>query len=116
MRARFDSTPVGHILNVFTNDLMQIDMLLPKVFSQWQLSVGTVLCTLIGTSFVCPQFTPFTLSMLGVCYQLYRTWGNTNIEMRRLYVSEPSAHGCLAHTTSHASIPSLCCLNPTTTY
>jgi len=82
----FDTTPVGRIINVFSGDMMQIDMMLPRTFQWWVNQVGGIVAAIVGAAVIVPHNIPCTLLLVMLCVGLYKTWGSINIEMKRLYM------------------------------
>eukprot|EP00936_MAST-01D_sp_MAST-1D-sp1_P003049 g3049.t1 len=82
----FDTTPVGRILNVFSSDMMDLDVTLPNVFRHWQFTVVIVVVALIPTLVLVPTTIPLILCLLLICAFAYRYYGDVNIEIGRLYM------------------------------
>jgi ABC-type multidrug transport system fused ATPase/permease subunit len=82
----FDTTPVGRILNVFSGDMMQLDIMLPRFFQHFQLTAGPLLITIIPAIILIPQvMLPMALLLTALCYAVYRYAGNVMVECQRLY-------------------------------
>lgn len=80
----FETTPIGRILNRFSNDIYKVDELLGRTFSQFFVNVTKVSFTLIVICFTTWQFTFFILPLgwLYIYYQQY--YLRTSRELRRL--------------------------------
>ena len=69
----FDTTPVGRILNVFSSDMMDLDLQLPQVFRHWQFTISIIVVALIPTMVLMPQTVPLVLTLLCCCAWM-REW------------------------------------------
>ncbi|AET39329.1 ATP-binding cassette glutathione S-conjugate transporter YCF1 Ecym_4265 [Eremothecium cymbalariae DBVPG len=80
----FETTPVGRILNRFSNDIYKVDELLGRSFSQFFIHVTKVVFTMIVICSITWQFIFFILplSVLYLFYQQY--YLRTSRELRRL--------------------------------
>ncbi|QLQ82390.1 hypothetical protein HG537_0H01520 [Torulaspora globosa] len=80
----FETTPIGRILNRFSNDIYKVDELLGRTFSQFFVNVTKVSFTIIVICFTTWQFTFIVLPMswLYLYYQQY--YLRTSRELRRL--------------------------------
>merc|ERR1711871_553031 len=79
-------TPVGRILNVFAGDMMELDITLPNIFNWWSLTIPVLFTALIPAVIVVPAIIPLVLIMLIFCIVVYRSYGDVNIEISRLYM------------------------------
>ncbi|AAS54536.2 AGR047Wp [Eremothecium gossypii ATCC 10895] len=80
----FETTPIGRILNRFSNDIYKVDELLARTFSQFFANTTRVSFTIIVICVTTWQFTFFVipLAMLYIYYQQY--YLKTSRELRRL--------------------------------
>lgn len=80
----FETTPIGRILNRFSNDIYKVDELLGRTFSQFFVNVTKVTFTLIVICFTTWQFTFIIapMSWLYIYYQQY--YLRSSRELRRL--------------------------------
>lgn len=80
----FETTPIGRILNRFSNDIFKVDELLGRTFSQFVTNVIKVSFTIIVICFTTWQFTLFIIP-LGILYIYYQQYYlRTSRELRRL--------------------------------
>ncbi|AMD18957.1 HBR056Cp [Eremothecium sinecaudum] len=80
----FEITPIGRILNRFSNDIYKVDELLGRTFSQFFVNVTNVLFTLLIICFTSWQMT-FVIMPLGIVYFYYQQYFlRTSRELRRL--------------------------------
>lgn len=80
----FETTPIGRILNRFSNDIYKVDELLGRTFSQFFVNVIKVSFTLIVICFTTWQFT-FVIIPMGCLYVYYQQYYlRTSRELRRL--------------------------------
>lgn len=80
----FETTPIGRILNRFSNDIFKVDELLGRTFSQFVNNVIKVSFTIIVICFTTWQFTLFVIP-LGILYIYYQQYYlRTSRELRRL--------------------------------
>uniref|UniRef100_A0A060TAR9 ARAD1D22132p n=1 Tax=Blastobotrys adeninivorans TaxID=409370 RepID=A0A060TAR9_BLAAD len=80
----FETTPIGRILNRFSNDIYRVDQLLPRTFSQFFANAVKVMFTMIVISFSTPAFI-LVMIPLGVLYLWYqRYYLRTSRELKRL--------------------------------
>lgn len=80
----FETTPIGRILNRFSNDIFKVDELLGRTFSQFFNNVMKVSFSIIVICVTTWQFTFFVipLAVLYIYYQQY--YLRTSRELRRL--------------------------------
>lgn len=80
----FETTPIGRILNRFSNDIYKIDEILGRVFGMFFGNTSKVLFTIIVICFSTWQFI-FIVAPLGVLYIYYQQYYlKTSRELRRL--------------------------------
>lgn len=80
----FETTPIGRILNRFSNDIYKVDEILGRVFSMFFSNTAKVLFTIIVICFSTWQFI-FIIIPLGVLYVYYQQFYlKTSRELRRL--------------------------------
>lgn len=80
----FETTPIGRILNRFSNDIYKVDELLGRTFAQFFVNVTKVSFTIIVICVTTWQFTflVFPMIVLYIYYQQY--YLRTSRELRRL--------------------------------
>lgn len=80
----FETTPIGRILNRFSNDVYKVDEVLGRVFGMFFMNLTKVLFTILVITFLTWQFifVMLPLSVLYVYYQQY--YMRTLRELRRL--------------------------------
>lgn len=80
----FETTPIGRILNRFSNDIYKIDEILGRVFGMFFSNTAKVLFTVLVICFSTWQFI-FIATPLGVLYVYYQQYYlKTSRELRRL--------------------------------
>lgn len=80
----FETTPIGRILNRFSNDVYKVDVILHRVFSQFFSNLIGVCFTLAVICYNTPSFATLILP-LGILYVLYqRYYLRTSRELKRL--------------------------------
>ncbi|CCK71890.1 ATP-binding cassette glutathione S-conjugate transporter YCF1 KNAG_0I00990 [Huiozyma naganishii CBS 8797] len=80
----FETTPIGRILNRFSNDIYKVDSLLGRTFSQFLVNAVKVVFTMIVICWTTWQFI-FIIGPLGVLYIYYQQYYlRTSRELRRL--------------------------------
>ncbi|ODQ80199.1 hypothetical protein BABINDRAFT_161174 [Babjeviella inositovora NRRL Y-12698] len=80
----FETTPIGRILNRFSNDIYKVDEILARVFSMFFANSVKVLFTIIVICFTTWEFL-FMVLPLGVLYIYYQQYYlKTSRELRRL--------------------------------
>lgn len=80
----FETTPIGRILNRFSNDVYKVDSVLGRTFSQFFVNAVKVSFTIIVICFTTWQFI-FIIIPLGVFYIYYQQYFlRTSRELRRL--------------------------------
>lgn len=80
----FETTPIGRILNRFSNDIYKIDEILGRVFGQFFSNSTKVMFTVLVICFSTWQFM-FIAAPLGVLYVYYQQYYlKTSRELRRL--------------------------------
>lgn len=80
----FETTPMGRILNRFSNDVYKIDEVLPRTFSMFFRNAVQV-CFVLGV--ICastPIFTVLILPLVVVYYAIQRYYLKTSRELKRL--------------------------------
>lgn len=80
----FETTPIGRILNRFSNDIYKVDSILGRSFSQFFVNTVKVLFTVGVITFTTWQFL-FIIIPLGIFYIYYQQYYlRTSRELRRL--------------------------------
>ncbi|CAL9730528.1 metal resistance protein Ycf1p [Monosporozyma unispora] len=80
----FETTPIGRILNRFSNDIYKVDTLLGRTFSQFLVNAVKVVFTMIVICWTTWQFI-FIILPLGVLYIYYQQYYlRSSRELRRL--------------------------------
>ncbi|KAI5970206.1 YCF1 [Candida margitis] len=80
----FETTPIGRILNRFSNDIYKIDEVIGRVFNMFFSNTVKVFVTIVVISFSTWQFV-FLILPLGVLYVYYQQYYlRTSRELRRL--------------------------------
>lgn len=80
----FETTPIGRILNRFSNDIYKIDEVIGRVFNMFFSNTVRVFITIVVISFSTWQFV-FLILPLGVLYIYYQQYYlRTSRELRRL--------------------------------
>lgn len=80
----FETTPIGRVLNRFSNDIYKIDEVLGPVFGMFFQNAAKVLFTIIVICFSTWQFL-FVVAPLGLLYVYYQQYYlRTSRELRRL--------------------------------
>lgn len=80
----FETTPIGRILNRFSNDIYKIDEILGRVFAMFFTNSARVLFTILVICYSTWQFI-FIAAPLGVLYVYYQQYYlKTSRELRRL--------------------------------
>lgn len=80
----FETTPIGRILNRFSNDIYKIDEILGRVFGMFFSNATKVMFTIIVICFSTWQFI-FIVGPLGILYVYYQQYYlRTTRELRRL--------------------------------
>lgn len=80
----FETTPLGRIINRFSNDIYRVDAILHRVFSQFFSNFINVCFTLIVITYSTPPFVILIIP-LGILYVLYqRYYLRTSRELKRL--------------------------------
>lgn len=80
----FETTPLGRIINRFSNDVYRIDQVLARVFSQFFSNAVAVTFTLLVITYNTPPFAVF-IAPLGFLYLYYQQrYLRTSRELKRL--------------------------------
>ncbi|CAL1193871.1 unnamed protein product [Candida parapsilosis] len=80
----FETTPIGRVLNRFSNDIYKIDEVIGRVFNMFFSNTVKVFFTIVVISFSTWQFV-FLILPLGVLYVYYQQYYlRTSRELRRL--------------------------------
>ncbi|KAI5956694.1 YCF1 [Candida theae] len=80
----FETTPIGRILNRFSNDIYKIDEVIGRVFNMFFSNTVRVFITIVVISFSTWQFV-FLILPLGILYVYYQQYYlRTSRELRRL--------------------------------
>ncbi|OLL26952.1 Metal resistance protein YCF1 [Neolecta irregularis DAH-3] len=80
----FETTPIGRILNRFSNDIYKIDEVLARTFSMFFRNSIQVLFVLIVISASTPTFVAFILPLTFVYLYIQRYYLRTSRELKRL--------------------------------
>lgn len=80
----FETTPIGRILNRFSNDIYRVDQVLTRTFHQFFSNAIKVLFTLGVISFSTPQFLLFVIPLSGLYLYYQRYYLRTSRELKRL--------------------------------
>eukprot|EP01138_Halocafeteria_seosinensis_P001293 gb/GECG01001326.1/.p1 GENE.gb/GECG01001326.1/~~gb/GECG01001326.1/.p1 ORF type:complete len:1688 (+),score=180.73 gb/GECG01001326.1/:1-5064(+) len=84
MQSFFDTTPVGRILNRFSQDIYTVDERLPTTFSTFLMVSLNVISTLVVISTITPWFLVALVPILVVYIYIQRFYVTTSRELRRL--------------------------------
>lgn len=82
--AFFETTPLGRILNRFSNDVYRVDQVLARTFSQFFINTTKVFYTMVVISFATPQFLLLILPLSGLYLWYQRYYLRTSRELKRL--------------------------------
>jgi ATP-binding cassette subfamily C (CFTR/MRP) protein 1 len=80
----FETTPLGRIINRFSNDINKVDQVLGRTFVQFFSNTIKVLFTLIVISWSTPPFILFILPLLFLYIYYQRYYLRTSRELKRL--------------------------------
>lgn len=80
----FETTPLGRIINRFSNDINKVDQVLGRTFVQFFSNTIKVLFTLIVISWSTPPFILFILPLLFLYVYYQRYYLRTSRELKRL--------------------------------
>lgn len=80
----FETTPIGRIINRFSNDINRVDQVLARTFQQFFANTVKVMFTLIVISFSTPQFLLFIIPLTGLYLYYQRYYLRTSRELKRL--------------------------------
>nr|XP_006820964.1 PREDICTED: ATP-binding cassette sub-family C member 9-like [Saccoglossus kowalevskii] len=80
----FDTTPVGRILNRFSNDTQMIDQKLMQTINRLLLIVFQVIAALVVNTVVVPMFLLFVMPVLIIYYFIQTYYIATSRELQRL--------------------------------
>lgn len=80
----FETTPIGRILNRFSNDIYKVDELLGRTFSQFFVNVTKVSFTIIVICITTWQFIFLIIPMIGLYIYYQQYYLRTSRELRRL--------------------------------
>ena len=87
MRARmsfFDTTPTGRILNRFSNDVANIDEVLPVTMYSWLSTMVSVIIAIATVSLFLPYFLLAMVPMGVIYYAIMQVYIPTSRELKRL--------------------------------
>jgi len=80
----FETTPVGRILNRFSNDIYKIDEVIPRTFSMFFRNTVQVAFVMVVISTSTPAFVVLILPFAGIYYYIQRYYLATSRELKRL--------------------------------
>lgn len=80
----FETTPLGRILNRFSNDVYRIDQVLARTFSQFFINTTKVFYTMVVISFATPLFVLFIVPLFALYLWYQRYYLRTSRELKRL--------------------------------
>jgi ATP-binding cassette subfamily C (CFTR/MRP) protein 1 len=80
----FETTPVGRILNRFSNDVYKIDEVIPRTFSMFFRNSCQVVFVMVVISTTTPAFIALIIPFAGIYYYIQRYYLSTSRELKRL--------------------------------
>ena len=80
----FETTPIGRILNRFSNDIYKIDEVLPRTFSMFFRNTIQVMFVMVVISTSTPAFVVLILPFALIYYYIQRYYLRTSRELKRL--------------------------------
>lgn len=80
----FETTPIGRIINRFSNDIYKIDQQLPRSLSQLIMCIIRVVYTIIVVSSSTPAFLLLVVPLFFVYYHYQKYYLHTSRELKRL--------------------------------
>jgi ATP-binding cassette subfamily C (CFTR/MRP) protein 1 len=80
----FDQTPIGRILNRFSNDQDSLDLTLPRTLNQLYSCMLRVIGTIAVISFVSPGFLVATIPISWLYYHAKELYSKTSRELKRI--------------------------------
>lgn len=80
----FETTPIGRILNRFSNDIYKVDEILGRTFAQFFMNVIKVSFTIFVITYTTWQFLFLILPLLGLYVYYQQYYLRTSRELRRL--------------------------------
>lgn len=80
----FETTPLGRIINRFSNDIYKVDVILHRVFSQFFSNSINVAFTMVVITYNTPPFVAFIIPLAGLYILYQRYYLKTSRELKRL--------------------------------
>jgi len=80
----FDTTPIGRVLNRFSGDIMQLDLLFPRLFEIWAYLGGMTAVVIVVAGIIVPYILPASIALLIGVGILYVFFGAVVLELRRI--------------------------------
>lgn len=80
----FDTTPVGRVLNRFSGDMLQLDVMMPRLFDIWAFIIGSNLTTVLLSMVFAPPMIVINF-VLGLGFlRLYNYYAAVAVELQRI--------------------------------